>query len=206
MPHKDKLIAEIANRMPFIEKRHLDLLFSIAETRKVHKGEILTKPGEINMMLAFVLTGLLRSYYEKDGEEKTFLFFPEFTMAACYESIFLHKPVRQIIEVVEDGELLMMNYSHLEKIQKNDPDFLEVSNRYLQHYLAQLLQRIEMHVLESPEERYLHMIKESLDLVNRIPQKYLASYLGITPVSLSRIRARVFRRLKNEKNNSPEKD
>lgn len=191
MADKNKLIYEITSRLSFIEKRHLELLFSIARTKKVHKGEVLTKPGEVNMLLAFVLSGLLRSYYEKEGEEKTFLFFPEYTMAACYESIFLHKPVRQIIEVVEDSELLIMDYRDLEMIQKNDPDFLEVSNRYLQHYLAQLLQRIEMHVLESPEERYLHMIDESSDLVNRIPQKYLASYLGITPVSLSRIRARV---------------
>ena len=130
-------------------------------------------------------------YTDSDGEEKTIFFRWEKEFGADPESFFNHKPSKLTWSAMEETEILEMNFQKFEELSKRNVGLLKLRILTNNKLLNRMYERLESFILYSPEERFQHLLETHPDLCERIPDKYLASFLGITPVSLSRIKKRL---------------
>jgi len=167
-------------------------LFKTAKTKKIKAGEIYIHEHANWQKAAFIRKGLIRAYLLKNnGDEVTILLRWENQFVTSHDGIFWQKPSRFIYQAMEDTTLIEMDYNKAREIAESNPILSNNRNILLTHMLAQSIDRVESFVLLSAKERYLKLIQEKPDIVKRVPDKYLSTYLGITPVSLSRIRKRI---------------
>lgn len=179
---------ELTDKEWSLLERHLKI-------RQLKKHELLAENGKISNELGFVLEGMLRHYYIKDGEEKTTYFYFENHLVGAYISCITKQPSLLTIQALSDCELIVFPYTVLEDLMEKNMAWQKFG-RLLAEYLALgLEERMVGLLMLSPEERYLNLIKgNKIKIIERIPQHYIANYLGLTPVSLSRIRARVMKK------------
>ena len=166
-------------------------------SREIHlqAGEIYINHLEFTTKLAYIQQGIMRVYAVKDnGDEATLLLRWEDQFIASHEAIILNKPSTFIYQALEPIMLLELDYSIIEEIMHRNPQYEPLRNFVLKSMLGGALQMLEDFVMLSAEERYVKLLAENLDVVNRVPGKHIASMLGITPVSLSRIRQRLARK------------
>jgi CRP-like cAMP-binding protein len=165
-------------------------LLSLNLFRSEKKGTILLKEGQHSKDSYFVLSGCIRSYYIIDGEEKTTAFYTE--MDALTPHCVINKtPSDYFISCVEDSILTVSNADMEAEINSKFPKFELMCRKLSEELLAK--QRIDFDEFKtsSPEQRYQNLLQKRPDLIQRVPQHQLASYLGIKPQSLSRLRARI---------------
>lgn len=139
----------------------------------------------------FINQGLARLYGYKEGEEKTLFFFKEGMFAGSIQTYLFEKPSVLVVEAMEDIEGLAIDKEDLNVMFEYSKSLSQALMTYTQLRLNGLLYYFSSFVLDSPEERYEKFILSEPDLFNRVPQHVIASFLGITPVSLSRIRKRL---------------
>ena len=144
--------------------------------------------GHTCKTLYFVKTGCLRIYYFKDDIDITESFEFENDFVARAESLFTGKPSRKGIQAIEDSVLIAINSDKLFKLFDSHPDLQKLFLKIVENAYVDTVNRIESIQFHSAEERYNALMKETPDVLKRVPLKYVASYLGITQVSLSRIR------------------
>lgn len=154
------------------------------------KGTILLEEGKISNECYFVIKGCIRSYYMKDGEEKTTEFYTE--EQAVTPTVYGKKiPSEYYLECMEDT-IAGVGTPELESAMYTKFPQLEQLNLALgEAIMAKYMETFAEFKMNSPEERYLNLVKNRPDLLQRVPQHQVASYLGITPESLSRIRKRI---------------
>lgn len=166
-------------------------LFEEAFTfRQVPKKFVLAEEGKIARELYFIVRGLVRLYYTKDGEEITGFIFREGLFASSYDSFLRQAPSIQTLETLEDCDLLVISYNRLEQLYVELPKMNIVVRKIAEQRFINAQQVLSSFILDSPEERYRKFEAQHGDLLLRVPHHMIASYLGITPVSLSRIRKR----------------
>lgn len=193
----DKIYIQFFKQFPFVNLEDLKLIYSLGRIKTVKAGERLLNTGDINNMGIFVLKGLLRSFIlTANGEERTLLLSKQGMQAGSHATIFYGKPSIESIEAIESSILLLFDTKALESLSKNHPGIILLGNKILQKSLAEAIERIIFYTVYSPEERYISFRDKYPDLIQRVPQKYLASYLGVTTVSLSRIKSRTSKREK----------
>jgi len=159
------------------------------ETRKVAKHEFLLQQGEICRNTFFVEKGLLRMYsIDKNGKEHIIQFAPENWLIGDRSSLYFNEKSSYYIEAVEDSEVLFLKPDFFSKLLEEFPNSIERNDLIIQKHVKNLQDRINSLLGETAEERYLKFIKMYPDLLLRVPQWMIASYLGITPESLSRVR------------------
>jgi len=165
-------------------------ILSLDLFRSVKKGTTLLKEGQKSQDSYFVLKGCIRTYYIIDGEEKTTAFYTEMDALTPY-CVINKAPSEYFISCVEDSILTVSNSDMEVEINSKFPKF-EIMCRILSEELL-AKQRIDFDEFKtsSPEQRYLNLLQKRPDLIQRVPQHQLASYLGIKPQSLSRLRARI---------------
>ena len=161
------------------------------ETKTIKKKTNILKAGKTAKEVYFILSGCIRLFYEKDGEDISAYFFTEKMFAGAYDSFISQKSSRHSIETLEECQLLSISYKALQELFIEFPKMNEFVRRILEQRFVALHELFTAQILDSPEERYLNLQKKRPDLLNRIPQHQIATFLGITPVSLSRIRNRV---------------
>lgn len=159
--------------------------------RSVPKKFMLVNVGDVSREAYFVNSGCARLFYRKDGEEVSANFVFENNFIASLESFLLQVPSRQAIETLEDCELVVLQKERLTELIKKHPRIESFSRAIAERAFIILQRRASSFILDSPEERYMKMLNEHPQISSRIPQHMIASYLGITPVSLSRIRKRI---------------
>jgi len=171
------------------------MLVPCLEERQLAKHEFLAVEGKTANEVGFILDGNMRHYYTRDGEEKTTYFYFEGHFVSSYISCLTGKPSELTIEALTDCTLLVFKYKDLQKLYEQSHKW-ERFGRILAEYLAiGLEERMVGLLMLSPEERYLQLLESNKQkIIERIPQHYISSYLGITPVSLSRIRARLLKK------------
>lgn len=149
---------------------------------------ILLKEGEIAKNLYFIKKGCLRLWFNNDGKDVTFQFFFENKAVSSFESFLEGKPSMLNLESIENSELVYLSKKDFDKILSLYPDikegFYQIMMQRLSNYAKLFLSRIK----DNPQKRYKELLQKSPEIITRIPQHYIASYLGITPISLSRIR------------------
>lgn len=167
-------------------------LFAMTRWVQLEANETYIRKGDTSQRLAFIEQGIMRAYLIKDnGDEATLFLRWEGQFIASHDTIIHHRPSRFVYRALEPIRLLEIDYEVLEEVLKVHPEYEPLRNFFLMRMLADSLKSMESFVTQSPEERYRDLVTEQFSLINRVPGKYIASMLGITPVSLSRIRKRM---------------
>jgi CRP-like cAMP-binding protein len=145
--------------------------------------------------VGLVLQGMFRQYYTKDGEEKTTYFYFEQHFVSSYMSCITQQPSPLTIEALSDAVCIVFSYNILKQLFEQSMVWQKFG-RLIAEYIANgLEERMVSLLLQSPEERYLDLLHSNKKkIIERIPHQYIANYLGITPVSLSRIRNRILQK------------
>ncbi len=169
----------------------LEIIMPYFEQKNFKKKSILLDIGKVSNEVFYLINGCIRLYCEKDGEELSTYFFTENMFAGSYDSFLSRKPSKVAIETLEDCEVLVLSHKSQEKLYKVFPKMNEFIRKAIEQRFVLLHDLFISYLLNSPEERYLMLIKDRPELLQRIPQHQIASFLGITPVSLSRIRNRL---------------
>lgn len=169
-------------------------IIDMLDVRTYAKGVVLLREGQIANPCYFVLKGCLRQYYLVDGEEKTTHFYTEGQPVAPYEGTFRRMPSPYYLACVEDTILTVGGPEKEAELFRRYPRFQMICQLVTEEELAKSQEALASYILKSPEERYLHLLRTRPDLLDRVPQYQLASYLGIKPESLSRIRKRIMAR------------
>jgi len=158
--------------------------------REISSKTILLQEGEISKNIYLIKRGCLREWFNKDGKDITFQFFFEGQAVASIDSFMNNKTSLFTIETIEPSVLISINKSDFEDLLTTYPElrlgFQNLIFQRLGNYSQLFLSRIK----DTPEERYKDLIHNHPEIIKRIPQHYIASFLGITPISLSRIRNR----------------
>lgn len=167
------------------------LFLSRFEERNIPKKTTVLSCGKIAKEIYFIIRGCMRLYYDKDGIDISAFFFTENMFAGAYDSFTTKIKSRHFIETTEDCHCLSIDYNTLQSLYLELPKMNELIRKVLEKRFFELHQLFTSQILDSPEQRYLNLLKEHPDLLQRIPQHQIATFLGVTPVSLSRIRNRV---------------
>ena len=173
------------------EQKAIDKLNTV---RSYKKGTLLLKEGEVSTKAFYILTGCVRQYYLKDGEEKTTNFFIEQESIIPATNLANLTPSSHYLECLEDTQLTYVTGEEEKELYTRFPRFGSMCRETTELALSQHHQKFAKFIMSSPEERYLDVLEHRPDLLNRVPQYQLASYIGITPESLSRIRKRLVKR------------
>lgn len=164
-------------------------ILEICSLIHIKKNEELQPIGHTCKTIYFINKGIARIYYLKDGVDITESFAMENNLIARVESLFTGKPSQKAIQVLEDCEITAINATRLFKLYDQFHDIERTFRKIFETAYVDTVNRIESIQFHSAEERYKSLLEESPDILKRVPLKYIASYLGITQVSLSRIRA-----------------
>ncbi|WP_316804346.1 Crp/Fnr family transcriptional regulator [Pedobacter nototheniae] len=176
----------------------IEPLYAMSRLITLEANEIYISKGDLGKRLAFIEKGVMRAYTHKENADEVTLFLRwEGQFIASHDTILHHRPSRFIYRALEPSILMEIDYDVLEDMLKLHPDLEPLRNFFLMRMLSETLQVMESFVLQSPEERYRELVTERSQLVNRVADKYIASMLGITPVSLSRIRKRMHQKGRN---------
>lgn len=184
------ILFEFISKYISLTEEEKNAILSLDIFRSVKKGTILLKEGQKTKDSYFVLKGCIRTYYIVDSEEKTTAFYTE--MEAFTPPCVISKtPSEYYINCIEDTILTVSNSDMEIEVNRKFPKF-EIMCRILSEELL-AKQRIDFDEFKtsSPEQRYLNLLEKRPDLIQRVPQYQLASYLGIKPQSLSRLRGRI---------------
>lgn len=180
----------IEQMLPDIEQETWAQFEQRLEVRTIKKGEVILKPGMLCRHVSFVNKGLLRSYYLIDGKEMITTFFNEDSYFADYESFISCKPCVMYSDALEDTEVVDLVYEDLQLLYDKYPQCERVGRLIAEELFVHLCNKVSSFLLNTPEERYNGFMDEWGDIAQRVPQYMIASYLGITPEALSRIRTR----------------
>jgi CRP-like cAMP-binding protein len=186
---KIKMVYQLGRNLTLADVK---VIFSAAKTKSYPVGEYLIRERSIKKEVFLIKKGLVRAFMINDkGNEITTLIRSENQIVASSDTIFFNQPSKLYYEALEPTTVFSIDYDLLQSIIAKNPK-LEANTKYvLQNILKESIQRIDSFVLLSPEERYIQFVELNPDIINRVPNKYIANVLGITPVSLSRIRKRI---------------
>jgi CRP-like cAMP-binding protein len=154
----------------------------------IQKNKDLQRIGHTCKTVYFIKKGLARIYYFKDGIDITDSFSFENNIIVRVESLFTGKPSRKAIQIIEDAEIIAIDANKLFKLYDTYPEIERLFRKIFEASHVETVNRIEGIQFHTAEERYKALVEEAPDIIRRAPLKYIASYLGITQVSLSRIR------------------
>lgn len=158
-------------------------------SKSLKKGQVLLTEGGKTAVSYFVSKGLLRAYtLDTNGKEHIIQFAPEEWWIGDRNSVHFNEPAAFNIDVLEDAEVVVISKAFMEHALDICPDFAKYNIYLLHNTIRHMQKRINKLLAATAEERYLDFIKLYPDLTLRIPQMMIASYLGITPESLSRVR------------------
>jgi CRP-like cAMP-binding protein len=168
-------------------KGHLDF-------KSLKKKKLFAEPGIVCDYFGFITSGSVRYYNVKDGEEITGYFSFENEFVSSYKSYLTREPSQNYIQALEDTEFITISYDNMQQMLAN-PLLAYKMERFgrlvAEYYLICYEDRMTSFITKSPEERYLNLLSTGREILQRMPQHYIAHFLGITPVSLSRIRRRI---------------
>lgn len=188
MMKKQNFINFLSNNLDF-NKDEISLLIDNCQIKNLNKHEFILQEGEFCQFNFFVEKGLLRQYsIDKKGKEHTILFAPENWLVSDRESVYFNQPSSYFIQAQEESEVVLIDKNFFEMLSEEIPEFTSFNNKLLHNHIKHLQNRINMLLSANAEDRYLQFIDMYPDILLRVPQIMVASYLGITPESLSRIR------------------
>ncbi len=162
--------------------------YPLIEARRLKKNEFFVHEGEIAQYIAFTQNGYLRVYYNHDGDEITRDISPLHSFVTALPSFISQTPSFEIIQAITDCELLVIHRDKLEKLYNSYINWQKVGRRVMEEMFVDTQYRIYAFITQTAEIRYKKMMEQFPDIFLYVPLQYIASYLGITSQSLSRLR------------------
>jgi len=179
---------ELARRYSTMTHDELDVLESILVPMRFQKGEMILSEGEVATNIYWIVKGLVRQFYYKNGREVTEYMAAENTICMSIESLFKEQPSKQQIHAIEPTVLFALPKARLEHEAVRNVNIQMLYRKILEESLILSQIRADMLRFESAQERYAKLMKRAPQLVLRAPLVYIASYLQMTPETLSRVR------------------
>tara|TARA_R110000868_G_scaffold71713_1_gene209667 strand:+ start:3931 stop:4497 length:567 start_codon:yes stop_codon:yes gene_type:complete len=185
------MIKEYLSSLNIFKNSEIDEVIQFGSYHKYKKGDFFIKEGQISKNMAFINSGILRSYYySNSGNEITYcLSFPE-SFITAFSSYILQEKSSINIQALSDTELFVIQKNQMDKLIKENTNWLLFQKQTAEKYFMTLEKRVFEHQKEKAENRYTNLIKRHPEYIKQIPLQYIASYLGITQRHLSRIRAK----------------
>jgi CRP-like cAMP-binding protein len=185
----EKLFALLEKFYPLTEEMK-DRLVSITEIHKYPRKTILLKEGQVSQHACIVLEGLARAYYISDGKEITTRFMDEGFIITSWLSYYTQQPGYEYVETIEDTVAGCIAYKDVQQMYHDIPDFNIAGRKIAEYFFFLSEQRTQLLRKHTAEEKYQFYLQRHPDLMQRIPLKYIATYLGMNEETLSRVRRR----------------
>jgi CRP-like cAMP-binding protein len=185
---------EFVSNFPFLQPDEIEIIVEHTQLKQFPKGTVLLKEGMISKACYAVVKGCIREYYIKDGLEKTTSFFTEGQAVNSFSSYTNHVPSKHFLECSEDCLLTVGSQSLIDQMCERIPRLSEFIKSEVEKDAGALQERMATFMISSPEERFVDLLENNPSLINRVPQHQIASYIGVTPESLSRIRKRLIQK------------
>jgi CRP-like cAMP-binding protein len=179
---------ELARRYSTMTHEELDMLESILVPMKFQKGEVILPEGEVCKNIYWIAKGLVRQFYFKNGKELTEYMATENNICMCIESLFKEEPTRLQIMAIEPTVLYALPKDALEQASIKSVNIQMLYRKILEESLILSQVHADMLRFETAQDRYVKLVKCQPQLVLRAPLVYIASYLQMTPETLSRVR------------------
>ncbi|MFV8341044.1 Crp/Fnr family transcriptional regulator [Flavobacterium sp. XS2P39] len=187
---ENKLLKYFSEIMP-LSNEEVAAIVETMNVKQYKKGTILLKEGQVSSEVYFVLEGCIRQYYLVDGEEKTGNFFTEEQWVVNVNNFGKIIPSPFYLECCVDSSVVVGSRQKEESLYKRFPKLETVSRKVMEKVFGEQQQIMASYTTDTPEQRYLKLLKSRPDLIQQIPQYQIASYIGVKPESLSRIKKRV---------------
>jgi CRP-like cAMP-binding protein len=169
-----------------------ELIASMHRHKTLAKGEVFSREGEVCTQLAFLAMGQMRYYYKINNKEYTSQFFFPQSIVTDYISMTKNRPSRLTIEAMTESEVLIMDRGALQVLYEKIPNVMyRLAKNALEEVYFEFAERVTGLLLDTPEKRYIKLMEHQPRILQNVPQYMIASYLGITPEALSRIRSRI---------------
>jgi CRP/FNR family transcriptional regulator, anaerobic regulatory protein len=185
-----EIVLQFLNSVYPLSPQLLDYLERNLKTRDLPRKAYLLRAGHICRQVYFVQKGLLRCYYEKDGHEISSWFMKEGDIMISVESFYQQRSSYESIQALEESTLHYLEYNELQHLYRQYPEFNYIGRVLTEKYYCLSERRLYAIRMQRAQERYDYLLEHHPELVLRVPAKYLASYLGITEVTMSKIRSR----------------
>ena len=180
---------ELARKYSTMTHEELDILQSVLVPMKFAKGEMILKEGEVCKNIYYVEKGLVRQFYFKNGKEVTEHMAVEGNIIMCIESLFREEPTRLQVEALEPTIIYALPKARLEEVALHNVNIQILYRKILEESLILSQVHADLVRFESAQDRYRKMCKLQQQMTRRAPLVYIASYLQMTPETLSRVRA-----------------
>lgn len=171
------------------EAKDMDRLVPIREFKK---GTVLLESGQVATEAWFCVKGCVHMYYDVDGDLRTTEFYTEGQSIASLYSFINQVPANHYLACVEDSTLVVWSYAAEKELFGKYPRLESSCRVSVESDFGKHQEKLAAFITKTPEQRYLDLMQDRPELLQRVPQYLLASYLGVTPESLSRIRKRIF--------------
>jgi len=189
----EELLIKRLNSLYQMDEVMTEKVRSLTKMTEYKSGAFILKEGQVCNKACMVAEGLVRSYYMNDGKDITSRFMEEGDIITSWPSYYTQQPGNEFIEATEDTILLCLNYTDIQKLYSEVPEFNIVGRRQVEHAFFLAEQRTQMLRKHTAEEKYKFFLENHPTLLQRVPLKHIATYLGMNEETLSRIRSRFHR-------------
>lgn len=186
----DRIVTEFLSKYVTLSEEEAEEITKRFENKIVKKNDFLLREGETCKDIVIVKDGCVRLYYLKDDVEVSVWFAFKGSSAIEIYSFISENPSNYFIQSIEDSEIVYLPKYELKQLYKKIPKTQELMKNFWEDVILNLIYRFTSLQKDTAEERYLELLNKP-DYLANIPQKYLASFIGITPTSLSRIRRKI---------------
>lgn len=179
------------NLIPNLRDEEWNALEERLTIQQLKKGEFLTRQGEISRTVSFINKGLLRMYYVNDGREICTGFMCENDYISSYGSFLTQSPSAENIDALEESELVNLSFDDMQTLYKTHPVFETFGRKIAEMLFIMVSSQTTRLLTLTPEERYQSILQYQPFVIQRVPQYMIASFIGISPEHLSRIRKKM---------------
>lgn len=188
----DQTIKYFQEQFPNLSDQDINEVLSITKITFLKKEDYFIRNGEYKPVIALVISGIIRGvYYTESGQEMTPFFWAEHQAVASWETIYLQQASALDYEAIEPTTLAMIDFIEFKKLTAKNSQLQQVYIDMVEIIFANTLIHQQQYINAKPEKRYELFQKNSNQIINRIADKHIASHLGITPISFSRMKKRL---------------
>lgn len=178
----------LMQQFPFLEKEDIDAFLNICQVKSLKNKEIIFPAGSASRKVMFILSGFVRGFViNSEGEEKNIMLRAPYTFTSAPEWLFANNPTKYTFESILTTEILIFTLSDIEQLAKKNEGLFNFYINALKDNITILMYRVDSLINLSPEERYKDLLEKYPHLIQSAFNKHIANFLGITPVSLSRL-------------------
>jgi len=181
-------IIDVFKQVGGLSSENEKILLNSINSRTVPANTILQKQGRISDKIYFVEKGIVRTFYFKDGKDVTYSIATQNDFAGSMSSFFMQKPSNKIVETLEESHLWELEYGRLESLFEANQELSRVGRLFTNYGISVMEKRFDDMMFYTAKERYIILVQELPELLQKVPLGMIASYLGVIQETLSRIR------------------